>query len=118
MIHEIAFFFYPVSDMTRARAFYEDTLGLKLEMNYDNLWVEYDVHGVTLAITTMLQGHQPGVKGAGAALEVKDFEAAIASLRGRGVKFLLEPIDTPVCRMAAVADPDDNGLIIHQRKAQ
>ena len=118
MIHEIAFFFDPVSDMARARAFYEDTLGLKLEMNYDNLWVEYDVRGVTLAITTMLQGHQPGVKGAGAALEVKDFEAAIASLRGKGVKFLLEPIDTPVCRMAAVADPDDNGLIIHQRKAQ
>ena len=118
MIHEIAFFFYPVSDMAAARAFYEGTLGLKLELNYDNLWVEYDVHGVTLAISTMLQGHEPGAKGAGAALEVKDFDAAIASLRGMGVKFLLEPMDTPVCRMAAMADPDRNGLIIHQRKAQ
>jgi predicted enzyme related to lactoylglutathione lyase len=118
MIHEIAFFFYPVSDMVRARAFYEGTLGLKLEMNYDNLWVEYDINGVSLAISTMLQGHQPGAKGAGAALEVRDLDAAVASLRSKGAKFLLEPIDTPVCRMAALADPDDNGIILHQRKAQ
>lgn len=117
MISEVAFVFYPVSDMVRARSFYEQTLGLKAEMNYENLWVEYDIHGTTLAISTMLQGHQPGAKGAGVALEVGDFDAAIAALRSKGAKFLLEPMDTPVCRMAAIADPDDNGIILHKRRA-
>lgn len=118
MIKEIAFSFYPVTDMARARAFYEGSLGLKVAMNYDELWVEYDVAGATLAISTMMQGHQPGARGAGVALEVGDFDAAVAALRAQGVKFVLEPMDTPVCRMAAIADPDDNALAIHQRKAQ
>jgi predicted enzyme related to lactoylglutathione lyase len=117
MIHEIAFTFYPVTDMPRARAFYEGSLGLQIESNYDEVWIEYNIGGATLAISTMLQGHQPGARGAGVALEVKDFDAAIAALRAKGVKFLLEPMDTPVCRMAAIADPDDNGLVIHQRRA-
>lgn len=117
MIREIAFCFYPVTDMARARAFYEGHLGLTVAMNHEDLWVEYEIGGTTLAITTMMQGHQPGAKGAGVALEVSDFDAAIANLRAKGAKFLLEPMDTPVCRMAAIADPDDNGLLLHQRKA-
>lgn len=117
MITEIAFCFYPVSDVAKARAFYEDALGLKVAMNYENAWVEYDINGATLAISNMLQGHQPGAKGAGVALEVGDFDATVAALRGKGVKFLLDPIDTPVCRMAAIADPDGNGFIVHKRKA-
>lgn len=117
MIREIAFCFYPVTDMARARDFYEGKLGLSPAMNYENLWVEYEIGGTTLAITTMLQGHIPGAKGAGVALEVSDFSTAVAELRGKGVKFLLEPMDTPVCQMAAIADPDDNGLIIHRRRA-
>ena len=115
MIKEIAFVAYPVTDMKAARAFYEQSLGLKLAMNYEDMWVEYDVGGGSLAISTMLEGHQPSAKGAAVALEVDDISATAADLRAKGVKFLLDVTTTPVCRMAAVADPDGNGIVIHQR---
>ena len=34
MLKSIAFFVYPVSDMARARKFYEEALGLKMGMNF------------------------------------------------------------------------------------
>jgi predicted enzyme related to lactoylglutathione lyase len=117
MIKEIAFFVYPVSDMARARRFYEQDLGFKLDGNWEDKWVEYDVKGVAFAISTVLEGHQPGSRGAAVAFEVDNLEAVITQLRSTGAPILADIFSTPVCRMAAVADPDGNGLIIHQRHA-
>jgi hypothetical protein len=50
-------------------------------------------------------------------LEVDDFDAAINRLRATGCTFRLEPMETPVCHMAVVFDPDGNSLMIHRRKA-
>ena len=63
MIQELAFVAYPVSDMKRARRFYEETLRLKLESNFQDQWVEYDIRGATFAITSMDLNHKPGAKG-------------------------------------------------------
>ena len=50
-------------------------------------------------------------------LEVEeDFDAAIATLKQNNVKFRMEPMETPVCHMAMVFDPDGNTLCIHKRK--
>jgi len=50
-------------------------------------------------------------------LETDDFDAAVAALKKADTKFVMEPFDTPVCRMALVLDPAGNKLMIHQRKA-
>jgi predicted enzyme related to lactoylglutathione lyase len=50
-------------------------------------------------------------------LEVEDFDGAIAHLRGNGVKFVVEPMPTPVCRMGIISDPDGNAITIHKRNA-
>jgi predicted enzyme related to lactoylglutathione lyase len=50
------------------------------------------------------------------ALAVEDVGAAVEELRGKGVPIAMEPIETPDCFMAIVADPDDNKILIHQRK--
>ena len=52
---------------------------------------------------------------AAAALEVEDFDAAIATLKAENVKFRMEPMDCPACRMAMVFDPDGNTICIHKR---
>ena len=117
MIQEIAFVAYPVSDMKRARRFYEETLGLKLESNFQDQWVEYDIHGGTFAITSMDLNHKPAAKGGLVAFEVDDLEAELQRLRAAGVPLTLEVQTTPVCRFAAVADPDGNTLVIHRRKS-
>ena len=45
------------------------------------------------------------------------FAAAVAHLRANAVPFVMEPMESPVCHMAIVSDPDGNSLMIHQRKA-
>jgi predicted enzyme related to lactoylglutathione lyase len=117
MITSIAFTVYPVSNMERARAFYEHVLGLHVTYHYQDVWVEYDIGDSTFAITTMEMGHTPGAKGAVVAFEVSDFDAFVHKMKERAVSFITEAFDTPVCRMAVIEDPDGNHITIHKRHA-
>ena len=90
---------------------------MKVESNFGDEWIEYDVGGTTFAITTMDADHQPGAKGAVVAFEVDDLDASIARLKQREVKFVTEISSSPICRFAVVADPDGNAVIIHKRNA-
>ena len=56
----IPFFVYPVTDMARARAFYGNILGLHETANWEDKWIEYDIGPSTLAITSCMDGAQPG----------------------------------------------------------
>lgn len=121
-IKEIAFTGYPVTDVARARKFYEGLLNLALTTQFEHdgkRWIEYDVGPATLAISNMSADKwKPSADGPSVALEVEDFDAAIGALREAGVIFLIEPMDSGVCRMAIIADPDGNSLAIHQRHAR
>jgi predicted enzyme related to lactoylglutathione lyase len=118
-IKGIGFVAIPVTDMKRARSFYEDVLGLRTseEMMAGN-WVEYAVGGDTLAIANVSDSWRPSDQGTGAALEVEDFDMAIKQLKGRQVRFAAEPFETPCCQMAVIQDPDGNKLIIHKLKPE
>ena len=116
MIQSIAFFVYPVADMKRARDFYERVLDLKAGSNFNDEWIEYDIAGVTFAITTMDTNHRPAAKGPVIAFEVDDLASAVARLKAAGVRFVQENVESPVCRSAVVLDPDGNEIIIHKRK--
>ena len=119
MITEIAFSCYPVTDMARARKFYESVLGLKPTMAFGEpggmQWTEYDIASGTLSLGSGAPDWQPRADGCSVGLEVKDFDAAIAHLKAKGVKFKMEPFPTPVCRMAMISDPDGNTICIHKR---
>jgi predicted enzyme related to lactoylglutathione lyase len=118
-INTIAFVGIPVTDMNRAREFYEGVLGLAVsgEMMAGK-WIEYTVGDNTLAIANVGQQWKPSDQGTGAALEVENFEEAINKLRRQGVRFAAEPFETPCCHMAVVQDPDGNKLIIHKLKPE
>lgn len=115
MIKSIAFTVYPVTDMARSRNFYEGVLGLKVGSNFQDQWVEYDLGDSTFAITTMNLGRTPGAKGGIVGFEVTDFDGYTRSLRDKSVTFVLDKVETPVCRMAVVEDPDRNSITIHKR---
>jgi predicted enzyme related to lactoylglutathione lyase len=118
-ITEIAFSAYPVTDVARAREFYEGVLGLKAtqdhQMQSGGHWVEYDIGSGTLGIG-QAEGWKPSGDGCTVALEVEDFDAAVASLKAAGTPVKMGPFETPVCHMLMVADPDGNTVIIHKRK--
>lgn len=114
---EIAFTAYPVTDLARARKFYEGVLGLKpnAPVKPDDKFIEYDIGPGTLAIGSS-PNWPPSKEGPSSALEVEDFEAAIATLREHKVEFIFGPMEAPKCRMATFRDPDGNRLTVHQRK--
>jgi predicted enzyme related to lactoylglutathione lyase len=117
MIKEIAFTGSSVTDMKRARAFYEDVLGLKSsEEMAGGKWIEYEVGGGVFAITNIDPKWTPSNQGTAIAFEVDDIDATVAGLKKSGVKFFLEKSETPVCWTAIVYDPDENKVVIHKRK--
>lgn len=116
-VTELAFACYAVTDMARARAFYEGVLGLKPTTVTQEMWVEYEFGPYALAIGCWPGMFKPSPDGCTVALEVADFDAAIATLKQAGVKFRMEPTQCPSCRMAMVFDPDGNTLCIHKRNA-
>jgi predicted enzyme related to lactoylglutathione lyase len=121
IIKEIAFVGYPVTDMARARGFYEGVLGLvpsrALGDPANSQWVEYDIGAGCLAvISSGGTAWPPANAGPAAALEVDDFPAFMEKLKAAGVKFLWEPQESPMCCMAVVLDPDENRIAIHRRK--
>lgn len=117
-IKEIGFVCYNVKSVDAARKFYEGVLGLTppADVAADAVWIEYDLGaGAALALGTW-EGWNPGKEGATAAFEVEDFDVAIKELKAHNVPFGLEPMETPVCHMALVSDPDGNNIMIHKRK--
>ena len=123
-VTDIAFTCYPVTDLQRARRFYEGVLGLKESRFFgkgDKGFVEYDIGSNTLGIGIGIGNGAPDWKpspgGGSIGLEVEDFDAAIASLKEHKCPFRLEALETPVCHMAIVSDPDGNSIIIHRRKS-
>lgn len=120
---EIAFVAYPVTDVARARNFYEGILGLKPAVlqvkDNQNAFIEYwlgEGGQHCLVIGAGAPMFQPGKTGATAALEVDDFDAAVKQLSDRQVKTLMPRYDGPACSMILIEDPDGNQLMIHRRK--
>ena len=114
---EMAFACYAVTDMARARGFYEGVLELKPTTVTDTdhgKWTEYEFGPYALAIGSA-PGFKPSPDGCSVALEVESFDAAIEHLKSKNVPFRIEPLATPVCRMAMVFDPDGNTICIHKR---
>jgi predicted enzyme related to lactoylglutathione lyase len=119
-IKEIAFTGYPVTDLARARVFYERVLGLVPSVILDHGgkgWIEYEVGSSTFALTNMDTEHwKPSADGPSIAFEVEDFDAAMQAIRNAGVQCQGEPMEFPSCRFAVVADPDGNSVAIHHRR--
>ncbi len=112
---EIAFVGYPVTDIARARKFYEEVLGLEKARDFGSDFVEYDLGSDTICLCRM-DDWKPSKNGPSAALEAEDFDAVVASLKAAGTEFVVEAQDFPNCRMCVVRDPDGNMVSIHRRK--
>jgi predicted enzyme related to lactoylglutathione lyase len=121
-ILELAFTGYPVTDMGRARAFYEGILKLeptRIIENSNGHWIEYDLGHSTFALSNMSKGEwKPSSDGPAVAFEVDDFDSAVGDLQTNKVRFVIEPFESPVCRMTIVSDPDGNSIAIHKRHAR
>ena len=118
-VRSLAFVGIPVTDVKRARGFYEGVLGLSVaEEMMGGQWIEYDLGNNTLAIANVGPQWTPSDQGTGAALEVDDFERAVKWLKDQHVPFVVEAFESPCCRMAIIQDPDGNNIVIHKLKPE
>ena len=109
----VDFVFYNVSDIKKAVKFYKDILGLKPLGKIGETWAEFDTGNITLAIGKFGPIVVGGVQ---VALALDDVKKALVYLKKKKVKIVQEYYESGGCYMAIVADPDGNGLIIHERK--
>ncbi len=117
MIEGIAFSMYPVTDMKRARAFYENELGLKPSREFGENFIEYHLNGNCFTLTKMEDGMMPSsTMGGTVTFEVDDVKVTLAALRAKGTKVKMEPAEFPNCSMAVVLDPEGNSVGLHKRK--
>lgn len=85
-IIELAFTVYPLTDVKRARAFYEGTLRLQPGMVHKSeqfSWIEYEVGPGVLALGSGSE-FKPSSDGGSVGLEVDEFPAAIEQLKQAG----------------------------------
>jgi predicted enzyme related to lactoylglutathione lyase len=118
-VKEFAFVFHAVTDLARARKFYEGFLGLKtgvqVEFGPGQWWIEFDVAGQALAISNAMPDGKPQ---SALTLEVADLDASFKAAKAAGVPIAFEIMEFPPCRMFAVKDPDGNQIGLHQKKAK
>jgi predicted enzyme related to lactoylglutathione lyase len=114
MIKDLAFVVYPVTDIARSRAFYEQTLGLKVAETFGDAWIEYEVGAACFAITNNFGFTAPSST---VAFEVDDLDSQIASLKDAGVPIQGDINDFPGCRKALITDPDGSTICLHQKKS-
>ena len=112
-VRAIDFIACHVTDMEEAKAFYRDTLGIAAPyLIAAPTWTELDTGPSTLALVKW--DKHPGMSAI--ALAVDDVCAAIEELRAKGVRIVMEPVETDDCWLAMIADPVGNHLYIHHHK--
>jgi len=108
----------PVSDIDRAKAFYVDQVGFRVEqdarMDQTHRFVELMPPGSTcsIALTSGYIDAEPGSL-QGVQLNVEDADAAQSLLRARGVA-VSEVQEFPWGRFCFFTDPDGNGWSVHE----
>lgn len=108
-----------VSDLARAKTFYEETLGFILKQSGDD-WLMYGVGGMELVL---MAGAQPNADSAGYGKQARtvmcistdDIVATHSELKAKGVEFFSDIKEVPQGRFAAFRDPDGNHIELIQR---
>jgi len=117
-VYGIDFVMYEVSDLNLSVKFYQEVLGLDLTWKEDSFqWAEFNLQQTTLALYAPrnMEHRDPNLSGT-LFLAVDNVHESLLELKGKGVTVLFGPIDTPVCEMGAVLDPDGNRVGLHHRK--
>jgi len=104
-------------DISRAKQFYGEALGLPIETEGEND-LEFTLGQVTLDVFDPSSSGQPFAPSpAGIAIRVPDVAEARAALEAKGIEFDGEIVDSGVCQFAFFQDPDGNRLMLHRRYA-
>jgi len=113
-VEQVDFITVPTRNLRRAMTFYTDVLGLPASAKSE---VEVETPNVTISFWNPEEGGEEFfTNSAGFALRVEDVESAVDEVRAAGGE-IMGTVDTGVCHMGFVKDPDGNTVILHRRYA-
>jgi catechol 2,3-dioxygenase-like lactoylglutathione lyase family enzyme len=113
-VEQVDFVSVPTRDSARAVAWYRDVLGLS-ESEFAG--GEVETPNLTLSFWLPTEQGEPFVANEnGIALRVADVQVAVDEVRAAGGD-VLGVVDSGVCHMGFVKDPDGNVVILHRRYA-
>jgi catechol 2,3-dioxygenase-like lactoylglutathione lyase family enzyme len=113
-VEQVDFVSVPTRDYARAIAWYRDVLGLPVSEYSEG---EVETPNVTLSFwKPEAEGEEFVPNAAGFALRVADVDAAVEEVRTAGGE-VMGIVDSGVCHMGFVKDPDGNTVILHRRYA-
>lgn len=118
-VRAVDFVMYNTKDIRKTRAFYQKVFGLRKGEEWNDWWSEFHTEPLTVCLNGTDAGSGRDWDWSGpacVAFAVDDVRAAVAACRKRKVKVLIEPVETRVCWMAWIADPDGNRICLHSRK--
>jgi predicted enzyme related to lactoylglutathione lyase len=117
-IKKVAFTYYLVENIERARIFYEEIIGLKVSKIYsDGIWIEYDLPEGGCFVLYRKEGYKPESSSGGQiAFEVDNLLEFVKELRNKNVKIIGDMISSPVCEAFIIEDSEGNHICLHQIK--
>jgi catechol 2,3-dioxygenase-like lactoylglutathione lyase family enzyme len=123
ILKNIAFSAYAVSDIPKARKFYEGFLGLKAGPSFpakdDSFFIEYWLPNENQDAFVIGKAEEwPVVADAGnsVAFEVDSVDEWVEKIKKENIPVKMGPHDFPSCKMIVILDPDKNRVTLHERK--
>ena len=110
---------YSAKKPLELRGWYAKTFGLKRGHEWNRFWSEFNTEPVTFCLNGPDTKGDPNWSWTGTpaiAFAVEDIHAAALALRKQRTKILIGPVETRVCWMLFIEDPEGNRVVIHQRK--
>jgi predicted enzyme related to lactoylglutathione lyase len=93
--------------------------GFRSGEEWNEFWSEFATEPLTLCINGPNRTKDDKWEWAGSAaiaLAVADIHRAAAACRKRRVRILKGPVETAVCWMLFIEDPEGNRVVLHQQK--
>jgi predicted enzyme related to lactoylglutathione lyase len=117
-ITNIAFTGIPVTDVSKAKAFYGELLQVEpIFESPDGQLVEYRIGSGILTIGNLGDAFRPSSQGTFVALEVDEFDNEMERLSKLGVEILVPRVELPTSVFSIIADQDGNRIMIHRANA-
>jgi predicted enzyme related to lactoylglutathione lyase len=118
-VRAVDFVMYTARDMESLRRWYGELFGLAPGGEWHRSWSEFATEPVTLCLNSPgsedKDARHWGRNGA-IALAVGDILSAERECRKRKVTVVIPPVESSVCWMMLLADPEGNHILLHQRK--
>ena len=118
-IRAVDFVMYCARNPKKTRAWYQNIFGFAPGEEWNEIWSEFATEPVTFCLNAPNKAERKEMNWDGApaiAFAVQDIHQAAAICRKRRIPILKGPVETSVCWMLFITDPEQNRIVLHQRK--